>query len=108
MPARPRRRHGEGQHAMVDHRDGAVQRVDRRSQACNRFPGRGLPGPGRSAMIRLRALLVAAMTLVATPALADTPLPPRTANGLALTPPMGWNSWNKFGCDIDETKVRGV
>jgi alpha-galactosidase len=59
-------------------------------------------------MIRLRALLAAAMTLVATPALADTPLPPRTANGLALTPPMGWNSWNKFGCDIDETKVRGV
>jgi alpha-galactosidase len=27
--------------------------------------------------------------------------------GLALTPPMGWNSWNAFGCDIDEAKVRG-
>gem|GEM_PF-5130768 len=23
-------------------------------------------------------------------------------NGLARTPPMGWNSWNKFACDIDE------
>jgi len=22
--------------------------------------------------------------------------PTRTANGLALTPPMGWNSWNKL------------
>ena len=27
-------------------------------------------------------------------------------NGLALTPPMGWNSWNKFGCkDINENVV---
>ena len=26
--------------------------------------------------------------------------------GLALTPPMGWNSWNTFGCDIDESLIR--
>ena len=26
--------------------------------------------------------------------------------GLALTPPMGWNSWNKFGCDVDEALIR--
>ncbi|HEX7641423.1 MAG TPA: glycoside hydrolase family 27 protein [Burkholderiaceae bacterium] len=26
--------------------------------------------------------------------------------GLAATPPMGWNSWNKFGCDIDERLIR--
>lgn len=26
--------------------------------------------------------------------------------GLALTPPMGWNSWNKFACDINEKVVR--
>jgi alpha-galactosidase len=25
---------------------------------------------------------------------------------LAPTPPMGWNSWNKFGCNIDESLVR--
>jgi alpha-galactosidase len=25
---------------------------------------------------------------------------------LALTPPMGWNSFNRFGCEIDEVKVR--
>ena len=25
---------------------------------------------------------------------------------LALTPPMGWNSWNKFACNIDETIIR--
>ncbi len=27
-------------------------------------------------------------------------------NGLALTPPMGWNSWNKFACDVNEKVVR--
>lgn len=27
---------------------------------------------------------------------------------LALTPPMGWNSWNKFGCNINEDLVKGI
>ena len=27
-------------------------------------------------------------------------------NGLALTPPMGWNSWNKFGCDVSEKLIK--
>jgi alpha-galactosidase len=27
-------------------------------------------------------------------------------DGLALTPPMGWNSWNKFGCDVSEKLIR--
>ena len=26
-------------------------------------------------------------------------------NGLAQTPQMGWNTWNRFGCDIDEELV---
>jgi alpha-galactosidase len=26
--------------------------------------------------------------------------------GLAATPPMGWNSWNRFGCEVDETLIR--
>lgn len=25
---------------------------------------------------------------------------------LALTPPMGWNSWNTFGCNVDEKLIR--
>jgi alpha-galactosidase len=29
-------------------------------------------------------------------------------NGLALTPPMGWNSWNKFGCDVSEDLIKGA
>lgn len=26
-------------------------------------------------------------------------------NGLALTPQMGWNSWNHFGCGISEDTI---
>jgi len=29
-------------------------------------------------------------------------------NGLARTPPMGWNSWNKFGCNVSESLIREV
>ena len=29
-------------------------------------------------------------------------------NGLARTPPMGWNSWNKFAQRIDDISVRGM
>ncbi len=28
------------------------------------------------------------------------------STGLALTPPMGFNTWNKFGCDVSEQLVR--
>ena len=27
-------------------------------------------------------------------------------NGLALTPPMGWNSWNKFGINVSEVLIK--
>ncbi len=27
-------------------------------------------------------------------------------NGLGKTPPMGWNSWNKFGCNVSEKLIR--
>src|SRR5437868_1070059 len=27
-------------------------------------------------------------------------------NGLARTPPMGWNSWNKFGCNVSEKLIK--
>jgi alpha-galactosidase len=29
-------------------------------------------------------------------------------NGLARTPPMGWNSWNKFGYNVTESLVKGI
>jgi alpha-galactosidase len=37
------------------------------------------------------------------PALADVP-----DNGLARTPPMGWNSWNKFAGKVDDASVRAM
>ena len=30
----------------------------------------------------------------------------RKSAGLAETPPMGWNSWNTFGCKVDERLIR--
>ena len=32
----------------------------------------------------------------------------KAPNGLAHTPPMGWNSWNKFACNVNEKIVRGT
>src|SRR5262249_21654703 len=29
-------------------------------------------------------------------------------NGIALTPPMGWNSWNKFGCNVSEDLIKSM
>jgi alpha-galactosidase len=51
------------------------------------------------------ALLLSAMAVFAAraePPNADL----RSPNGLALTPPMGWNSWNRFGCNVDEALIR--
>jgi alpha-galactosidase len=36
------------------------------------------------------------------------PLRPVPYNGLARTPPMGWNSWNKFANSIDDATIRGI
>ena len=36
------------------------------------------------------------------------PFKPIKPNGLAKTPPMGWNSWNKFSSRIDEKSVREI
>ena len=64
--------------------------------------------------MRWAAWVLAALSILsgawAAPALADDgpPPAPRTANGLALTPPMGWNSWNRFACDVNEQVVRGA
>ena len=69
---------------------------------------------------RLKRLLgiAAAASLAAAPVAAQDSadpnrLPPsqdpaRTPNGLARTPPMGWNSWNKFACDVNEATVRAT
>jgi alpha-galactosidase len=52
------------------------------------------------------ALLVSFFILLAFLSLAE----PSTAldNGLALIPPMGWNSWNKFGCNVSEDLIKSM
>lgn len=49
--------------------------------------------------------LLLAATALAAPGLRAQPDAPKFAE-LARTPPMGWNSWNKFGCDVSERLVR--
>lgn len=44
-------------------------------------------------------------TMTHPPLPAFHPLPP---NGLALTPPMGWNSWNKFHGSVNDQDVRAT
>jgi alpha-galactosidase len=36
------------------------------------------------------------------------PLGSSLENGLAKTPPMGWNSWNRFACSVNEEVVRSA
>ena len=36
----------------------------------------------------------------------SAPASAQKVEGLALTPPMGWNSWNHYGCNIDETLIK--
>lgn len=45
----------------------------------------------------------ALLVLVAVAAAGAGALRSASPNGVALTPPMGWNSWNHFGCDINCT-----
>ena len=61
-------------------------------------------------IVGLLLLLALGANLAASSALAETAqeFVGKTPNGLALAPPMGWNSWNKFACNVDESVVRDV
>jgi len=86
-----------------------VERVlEPRANAAAR-PGRG--GRGRGfALAPLALHRVSSDTVYHLPAaLAHPPLPPLRAlppNGLALTPPMGWNSWNEFKAKVNDKVIR--
>jgi alpha-galactosidase len=59
-------------------------------------------------MRSLRAAVAMALLLVLAPALLVLGTAPRAQalnNGLARTPPMGWNDWNAFGCSVSEQLV---
>jgi alpha-galactosidase len=53
-------------------------------------------------------LLLVFLFAGAASAQTDAPQPSRFADQLALTPPMGFNTWNKFGCNVSDELVRGM
>ena len=50
----------------------------------------------------MKRIVFAALILAATSTYAQK------FEGLALTPPMGWNSWNTFATNVDEDLIKGV
>ena len=54
-----------------------------------------------------RLWLAAALTVPVIPLIAVASASPALAltNGLAATPPMGWNDWNAYGCNVSEQLV---
>ena len=62
--------------------------------------------PGSPVGRLVHSVLLGSATLL----LAAVVSPPAVAldDGLARTPPMGWSSWNHFGCDVDEWAVRAT
>ena len=57
----------------------------------------------RAALALVPLLLIGAVSL---PRAVRFPNPRQP--GLALTPPMGWNSWNHFGCNVSDSLIRGT
>ena len=52
----------------------------------------------------MKRRLVLLFALFALSALAQT----SPSTNLAPTPPMGWNSWNKFACNVSDELIRGM
>ncbi|BCY09880.1 ricin-type beta-trefoil lectin domain protein [Actinoplanes sp. L3-i22] len=55
----------------------------------------------------LAPILIAALATIGAVAPPGQPAE-ALENGVARTPPMGWNSWNTFGCNISESLIRGM
>lgn len=53
-------------------------------------------------MKQIRLFMVALVLFATTHAIAQK------FDGLAMTPPMGWNSWNDFGCDVSEDMIKDM
>ncbi len=52
-----------------------------------------------------RLWLAAMLALALVPLIVLAPSALALGNGLALTPPMGWNDWNAYGCNVSEQLV---
>jgi alpha-galactosidase len=61
----------------------------------------------RTNAFRRTAFLAVALLLAATAsAVLRAPAAQALDNGTGRVPPMGWNTWNTFGCNINETLIR--
>ncbi|MFG2819999.1 alpha-galactosidase [Kitasatospora sp. NPDC048365] len=67
-------------------------------------------GHSRPASRRRTAAVLAAALVAAVGPLATVGAPSASAhdNGVALKPPMGWNTWNSFECNISEQLIRSA
>jgi alpha-galactosidase len=61
---------------------------------------------GRKRMLRRARIMDAVVGLLMLGLLMSPSLLAAQDQGLASTPPMGWNSWNKFGCNVSEDLIR--
>jgi alpha-galactosidase len=50
--------------------------------------------------------VVLSLASITSPVAAQSDQAESLLAGLARTPPMGWNSWNKFGCDVSEALIK--
>jgi alpha-galactosidase len=66
-----------------------------------RLRNRALTG----SLVLLLAAAAAVFASTGPGAQASAPAP-ALANNLALTPPMGWNDWNAYGCNVSEALVK--
>jgi len=55
--------------------------------------------------MKMKSLVAVFFALLISPAFAQQNA---VSKGLALTPPMGWNTWNKFACNVSDELVRGM
>nr|WP_221379287.1 ricin-type beta-trefoil lectin domain protein [Actinoplanes polyasparticus] len=53
-------------------------------------------------------MLAAGLLLLGTMTVATASPAQALDNGVGRTPPMGWNSWNTFFCNINESLIRGM
>ena len=53
--------------------------------------------------MKIKALCLLAFAFAIRPALLAA-----QPTKVAMTPPMGWNSWNKFGCNVSEDMIRDM
>jgi alpha-galactosidase len=96
--------------AIIRESSGVEKRVDCKAVLTGNEMRLSIPNDGD----RPPTMLTATRTSTARPTMPAAKISlsndfrPVKYNGLAKTPPMGWNSWNKFHRNVDDKAVRGI